>query len=61
MDLKYGGYLNGSFKTNVSKSIQYYNASGLLNNRQYTISTNAVDNAGNINKTWVNNTVKTKK
>jgi parallel beta-helix repeat protein len=47
-------YLNGVFRTNVTKGIQYYVASGLTPAITYTISTRTVDLAGNINSTWVN-------
>lgn len=53
-------YINGIFKTNVTKGKQFYKAIGLIPNRQYTISTHTVDTTGNINQTWKNNTAKTK-
>jgi len=49
-------YLNGVFKTNVSKGTQFYNATGLSPDTEYTLSTRTVDTAGNINQTWVNHT-----
>ncbi len=52
-------YINGIFKTNVSKGIQYYNATSLIPNTTYTISTHSVDTSDNINKTWVNHTART--
>jgi len=52
-------YLDQLFKTNVSKGVQYYNATGLTPATNYTISTRTVDNAGNINQTPVNNTSRT--
>ena len=51
-------YINGLFKNNISKGIQYYNATNLLNNTSYTLGTHTVDNAGNIGG-WRNNTVRT--
>ncbi|MCK5721412.1 MAG: PGF-pre-PGF domain-containing protein, partial [Gammaproteobacteria bacterium] len=48
-------YLDHVFKTNVSKGVQYYNATGLTPVTNYTISTKTVDNAGNINQTSVDN------
>lgn len=54
-------YLNGAFQKNVSKGNQTYVASGLSRNTLYTISIHTVDNVGNINQTWVNNTVRTKR
>ncbi len=53
-------YINGVFKTNVSKGIKYYNATGLVPNTSYRISTRTVDTSGNINKTWINHTARTK-
>jgi len=47
-------YLSGAFKTNVSKGVKYYNATNLLPNTNYMLGTHTVDNAGNINSTWVN-------
>ncbi len=52
-------YINGKFKTNVSNGVRYYNATGLIPNTTYTISTHTVDTSGNINKTWKNYTAKT--
>lgn len=52
-------YINGVFKTNVSKGKQYYNATGLLPDRTYKISTHTVDTGGNVNMTWKNHTART--
>ncbi len=52
-------YVNGKFKTNVTKGIRYYRANGLIPNISYTISTHTVDTLGNINQTWINSTAKT--
>lgn len=52
-------YINGKFRTNITKGKQYYNASNLPQNTTYTISTHTVDTSGNINKTWVTNSAKT--
>lgn len=52
-------YLDGSFRTNVTNGTQYYNATGLTANTEYTISTRTVDTAGNINATWENRTART--
>src|SRR5665648_46753 len=52
-------YLNSIFQTNISKGLQYYNATGLNPGTSYTISTRTVDIAGNINQTWVNHTATT--
>ncbi|RLG56569.1 MAG: hypothetical protein DRN95_06615, partial [Candidatus Hydrothermarchaeota archaeon] len=52
-------YLIGVFQTNVSKGVQFYNATGLSPDTEYTLSTHTVDTAGNINQTWVNHTART--
>ncbi|MCX9083579.1 MAG: cohesin domain-containing protein [Candidatus Methanoperedens sp.] len=52
-------YINGNFKTNVTQGIRYYQASNLIINTDYTISTHTVDTSGNINMTWVNHTART--
>ena len=45
-------YKNGAFVTNTS--LEYNLMAGLTASTNYTISTHTVDNAGNINSTWVN-------
>jgi hypothetical protein len=52
-------YINGLFRTNVLKGTNSYTAQGLLPGISYTVSTHSVDNAGNVNLTWVNHTAKT--
>ena len=52
-------YLDESFKANVSEGIQFYNATELAPDTEHEIATRTVDNAGNINATWVNHTSKT--
>jgi parallel beta-helix repeat protein len=52
-------YIDGIFRTNISKGIQSYNATGLALDTSYTISTHTVDSSGNINLTWINNTAMT--
>lgn len=52
-------YINGKFKTNVTKGKQFYNATGLIPNTLYKISTHTVDTIGKINNTWVNKTART--
>jgi hypothetical protein len=49
-------YINGIFKTNVAKGVKNYNATGLIPNTSYKISTHTVDTSGNINPTWINRT-----
>ncbi len=50
-------YLNTTFKANVSGN--YYNATGLAENTNYTLRTRTVDTLGNINSTWINDTTST--
>ena len=52
-------YINGAFKENVSAPEHSYYADGLLPNTTYEIGTRTVDNSGNVNTTWVNDTAKT--
>ena len=52
-------YFNGRFMMNVTRGIGFYNATGLVPNVSYTISTRTVDTSGNVNSTWVNNTART--
>ena len=52
-------YLDGKFKTNVSKNKHYFNATGLEAGTRHTIATRTVDVRGNINNTWVNHTAST--
>ena len=50
-------YLNGAFQTLTSA--EFFNATGLIPNTEYEISTRTADNLGNINETWVNDTTMT--
>ncbi len=52
-------YINGSFKTNVTKGVQSYNADNLTPNGSYMIGTRTVDSSGNTNTSWVNHTATT--
>ena len=52
-------YINGSFKENVTKGVQYYNSTGLIYGTEYNISTRTIDINRNINLTWVNRTART--
>lgn len=52
-------YIDGKFKTNVTKGKQFFNATGLIPNMYYKINTHTVDTMGNINQTWRNHTAKT--
>ena len=54
-----GIYLNDIFQTNTSA--EYFNATGLQPETDYTIGTRTVDNNGNVNETWVNSTATTGK
>jgi len=48
-------YLDGTYKEDVSRGVQYYNATGLSPAR-YTIGVRTVDASGNMNATIINNT-----
>ncbi|NJD54668.1 MAG: hypothetical protein FIB07_17640 [Candidatus Methanoperedens sp.] len=50
-------YLNGAFQNNVTKGVQYYNAS--VSPGTYTIGTRTVDATGNVNTTMVTHTATT--
>ncbi|MFC1786832.1 NosD domain-containing protein, partial [Halobacteriota archaeon] len=50
-------YLNGIWQTNTS--YPFYNATGINPDTYYEMGTKTVDNVGNVNETWVNQTVKT--
>lgn len=50
-------YIDGIFQTNTSA--EYFNATDLEPEKEYTISTRTVDISGNVNETWVNSTVTT--
>jgi len=52
-------YLDGAFRTNVSKGTCFYAATGLTPNTLYTIGTHTVDTSGNVNFIWVNHTART--
>ncbi|WP_305064394.1 S8 family serine peptidase [Methanococcoides sp.] len=50
-------YLDGVFKTNMTGAS--YNATGLIDNTEYNISTHTVDTVGIINSTWINDSAST--
>jgi len=50
-------YLNGTWQTNTTREL--YNAKGLKPDTEYEIGTRTVDEFGNINATWVNDTART--
>jgi M6 family metalloprotease-like protein len=52
-------YLNGTFITTIPAPQNYYNATGLLPDTSYELSTRTVDASGNINQTWKNATAST--
>ncbi|WP_370573568.1 PGF-pre-PGF domain-containing protein [Methanomethylovorans sp.] len=55
-------YIDGTFVTNTSsKSVSFYNATGLPDGDTYTVSILTVDSSGNINSTWVNDSATTVK
>ena len=52
-------YINGTGPVNVIKETQFYNATDLTPDTEYTITTRAVDASENVNETWVNATART--
>ncbi len=52
-------YVNGILQKNVTLPVNYYNATDLTADTEYTIGTHTVDLSGNINQTWVNHTART--
>ncbi|MDL5503949.1 MAG: hypothetical protein QSU88_12135, partial [Candidatus Methanoperedens sp.] len=52
-------YIDGAFMSNVTKGLQFFNASYFAPNLTHTISTHTVDNFSNVNSTWVNNSATT--
>ncbi len=52
-------YINGAFKTNVTKGIENYNATNLKQNTDYSIGTRTVDKKGNISSEWKNDSART--
>ncbi|MBN1386607.1 hypothetical protein JW968_06580, partial [Candidatus Woesearchaeota archaeon] len=52
-------YLNWIWQANLNTPVNSVNFSGLINNTDYTISILTADHSGNINTTWVIDTVRT--
>ena len=52
-------WINGEFKDKVTTPEHSYNATGLNPDTTYEIGTRTVDNSGNVNQTWVNDTATT--
>lgn len=52
-------WLNGMFMMNVYAPEHSYNATNLLSNTTYELGTRTVDNSGNVNSSWVNDTAAT--
>ena len=52
-------WINGELKANITSPEHSYNATGLDPDTTYEIGTRTVDNLGNVNSTWVNDTAKT--
>ena len=52
-------YIDGVFEANVYAPDHEYNATGLTADTTYEIATRTVDDSGNVNQTWVNDTAKT--
>lgn len=53
-------YMDGIFRNNVSRGLQYYNDTNLAGGAIYSISTRTVDSSGNINATTVMHNASTK-
>lgn len=49
-------FVNGLYRVNIPKDIQYYNATYLAADTIHTINTHTVDSSGNINNSWINHT-----
>jgi len=52
-------WIDGEFKDKVTTPEHLYNATGLNPDTTYEIGTRTVDNSGNVNQTWVNDTATT--
>lgn len=52
-------YVDGNFRENVTKGVQYYNATGFVPDTEHIIATKTVDSLNNVNLTWINHTAKT--
>ena len=52
-------WIDGVFKDNIQKAIQFYNATGFVPDTEHTIATRTIDSNGNINQTWQNHTART--
>lgn len=52
-------WIDGVFKDNIQKAIQFYNATGFVPDTEHTIATRTIDINGNINQTWKNHTART--
>ncbi len=49
-------YIDSNFTRNVSKGVQFYNATGFVPATAHTIATRTVNTSGNISSIWVNHT-----
>ena len=52
-------YVDEKFKENITKGVQYYNATGFDPDTEHTIATKTVDIFNNVNQSWVNRTART--
>lgn len=52
-------WIDSVFIRNVSKGMQFYNATGFVPDTEHTISTRTIDTSDNINSTWINHTART--
>ncbi|MCZ7358032.1 MAG: DUF2341 domain-containing protein [Candidatus Methanoperedens sp.] len=52
-------WIDGVFRDNIARGVQFFNATGFDPDTEHSIATRTVDTNGNINQTWVNRTTKT--
>lgn len=52
-------YIDETYKEDIPKGVQYYNATGLIANTQHNISTRTVDRKNQTSSVWVNATNRT--
>ena len=52
-------YVDEELKENITKGVQYYNATGFDHDTEHTIATKTVDVFNNVNQSWGNHTART--
>ncbi len=52
-------YIDGVYKQDINKGVQYYNVMNLTNDTEYEISTRTVDKQNDISSNWSNKTTRT--